>query len=459
MSKVTFDGVNKLIHVISSTASISIDVETDIYSEWKRWVVVSGNSQFLQAIRSIGGEPTSPTQYTPKYFFLMNDWKVSITGDECLFQINLYAEDGTSPFIVLSGGAVTNRASDVPIVQSVLEQSLNYGGIVFIDTIDGVAGTTYPTGTRARKVNNLADALNIAEQYSIHNFELEGNLVIDRNVDEYGFWGLRKDETVYLTVSGSYDGTEFNRLVLSGDCNNDRIAATDCYIRYLDNAKGNFQNCGLGAGTTEGIRVGAFADVTFVDLSTISYGNSSTAMPTIDMSNAGFFVGKSINGALRIKNCKNAMSLVSLDYNSGFLDLPSSNTAGTVVVAGVCYVTNGSSGVTVNTSGLASMGSVESSGLTVAEHDHLMATLTQTQANSISGALNSELAVIAGLVQRNQRITNAAYDANNNLLSATLSIYSSAADANSQTNPIKQFGLVATYNGSNQMTDYKVTEL
>jgi len=81
------------------------------------------------------------------------------------------------------------------------------------------------------------------------------------------------------------------------------------------------------------------------------------------------------------------------------------------------------------------------------------------QADSISAVHASELAIIAGLVQRNQRITNCTYDGSNNLLSATLSIYSSASDAESQTSPIKQFSVNATYNGSNQMTDYKVKEI
>jgi len=51
------------------------------------------------------------------------------------------------------------------------------------------------------------------------------------------------------------------------------------------------------------------------------------------------------------------------------------------------------------------------------------------QSDSISAALNSELAIIAGLVQRNQRIV------------------------------IKQFELTAVYNLSNQLEDYLVKEL
>lgn len=81
------------------------------------------------------------------------------------------------------------------------------------------------------------------------------------------------------------------------------------------------------------------------------------------------------------------------------------------------------------------------------------------QSDSISAALNSELTIIAGLVQRNQRITNCIYDANGNLLSSILSIYPSATDAQNETNVIKQFELIAIYNISNQLEDYLVKEL
>jgi len=103
------------------------------------------------------------------------------------------------------------------------------------------------------------------------------------------------------------------------------------------------------------------------------------------------------------------------------------------------------------------MGAVESSGLTIAEHDHLMSTLTLSQANSIS-SLNSELAIIAGLVQRNQRITDCVYDGNGNLIQSTLSIYSSAQDAELEDTPIKQFRMDAIYN-NNELTDYLMKEL
>jgi len=81
-----------------------------------------------------------------------------------------------------------------------------------------------------------------------------------------------------------------------------------------------------------------------------------------------------------------------------------------------------------------------------------------SQADAISANHASELAIIAGLVQRNQRIKNCTYGSSGELLSATLSIYPSAIDAIAETSPIKQFSLSATYSGNN-MIDYLVKEL
>lgn len=81
-----------------------------------------------------------------------------------------------------------------------------------------------------------------------------------------------------------------------------------------------------------------------------------------------------------------------------------------------------------------------------------------TQADSISAAHASELAIIAGLVQRNQRITNCTYGSNGELLTSVISIYPTANDAENETNAIKQFSLEAIYSGTT-MIDYLVKEL
>ena len=72
MANVTFDGENKIIRV--NDGVVQINVELDLYSEWKRWMMEDDNAKWLQAFRSAGGDPTNleATQFSPRYFFLMN---------------------------------------------------------------------------------------------------------------------------------------------------------------------------------------------------------------------------------------------------------------------------------------------------------------------------------------------------------------------------------------------------
>lgn len=71
---VEFDGLNKLIKVNATITTL--DIQTDLYSDWKEWIQQEDNSKFLPAIRTIGGDPTIGQKTVAPYFFLMNGWKI-----------------------------------------------------------------------------------------------------------------------------------------------------------------------------------------------------------------------------------------------------------------------------------------------------------------------------------------------------------------------------------------------
>jgi len=71
---VTFNGGSKLIIVDDSITDL--DVEIDLYSDWKEWKVLNDNSKYLPAIRTVGGDPTTGAKSVAPYFFLTNGWKI-----------------------------------------------------------------------------------------------------------------------------------------------------------------------------------------------------------------------------------------------------------------------------------------------------------------------------------------------------------------------------------------------
>ncbi len=115
MAKVTFNGETKLITVITGTTDI--DVELDLYSEWKNWINLADNAKYLHAFRTFGGDATNAeeTQFAPKFFFLMNGWKIMVNGDNIQVQLNLYIDGGGSPFIV-NNGSVVSKISDANVI-------------------------------------------------------------------------------------------------------------------------------------------------------------------------------------------------------------------------------------------------------------------------------------------------------------------------------------------------------
>ena len=72
--KVTFDGPNRLILVNEGVTDL--DVQTDIYSDWKEWAQLETNLKYYTPFSAIGGEPTVPGQKLDVTYFLINGWKI-----------------------------------------------------------------------------------------------------------------------------------------------------------------------------------------------------------------------------------------------------------------------------------------------------------------------------------------------------------------------------------------------
>lgn len=122
MANVTFNGPSKLILV--NNGITSLDVGIDLYSDWKEWLLIGNNTQFLPAFRTIGGDPTVAGQKVAPYFFLLNGWKIKpYSGNHVLSIVgNLFSEDGSSPFVSADGGVnvliVSSTSSSATLVET-----------------------------------------------------------------------------------------------------------------------------------------------------------------------------------------------------------------------------------------------------------------------------------------------------------------------------------------------------
>ena len=111
--KVTFDGPNKLMLVNEGVTEL--DVEVDLYSDWKEWASLYDHGKYLPAMRTVGGDPTTGGRALGATYFLMNGWRVRTwEGDHRLTVTgNLYTEEGDPPFIPVTGPHTTIIESNV----------------------------------------------------------------------------------------------------------------------------------------------------------------------------------------------------------------------------------------------------------------------------------------------------------------------------------------------------------
>lgn len=139
--KVTFDGVNKRIYINSEVTDI--DADTDLYSDWKEWVLLEDNAKFEQAFRTTGGDPLPGNRKVGQYFFLLNDWKLVPPADTLTDDIqivgNLYTEDGSNVFDVAGTG--------VRLVRQVVSQYTEIAAPVVDVTVSGSGLTPEESAT------------------------------------------------------------------------------------------------------------------------------------------------------------------------------------------------------------------------------------------------------------------------------------------------------------------------
>lgn len=151
--KVIFDGDNKLIYVSPQYSTVAIKI--DVYSAFKRWFQRRQNSEYLPALRAIGGDPVGTSgQYAGDIYFLINGWRFVIDHQVSITGI-LYSDNYSSPYVITSGGGVIANVSNlafsyntvgtiVPTAAEISSQvwGVSAGSLTDVTTIGGQITTT-----------------------------------------------------------------------------------------------------------------------------------------------------------------------------------------------------------------------------------------------------------------------------------------------------------------------------
>lgn len=350
----TFDGPNMRIILGAPTSGLlAVDVAVDLYSDWKEWQKLSDNSKYYPAFRAIGGDPLTPGLDAAAYYFLRNDlgWRI-IAGDydqQVNYTGNLVGEDSTLPLIVPTPGYTVLHLGLQPVTQRVDEvlnqaQISQYGGVVYIDTIGGSAGTTYPSGTPFAPVNTIADAYAVADFYGFSHYHVRGSITLTRTSANEEWLGGGTSTSIAL--NGQDVSTAlFKQMSISGAMSGSGTALfRDCLVDTVTGFSGIMENCALNGTVTLDA---AYPGWMFNCYSAIPGASS----PTINANNgSGINLSvRSYNGGLALDNFTVGDAVMTIGFNTGRFNVLASNTnIGELKLRGLGFLNN-LSGLTAGT--------------------------------------------------------------------------------------------------------------
>jgi hypothetical protein len=215
-------------------------------------------------------------------------------------------------------------------------QYASFDGSVSINVLTGVSGIVYPAGTVEQPVNNISDAVSIAEERGFKKLFIIGDITfgVGDNLNNYVVMGESPIKSVITIDAGAFvTGTEFLNADIIGtlDGNN---TIKNCKIRNLEYVEGYIQECLLETGT---IVLGGSNRCDFLNC----WSGPPGSTPIVDMGGSGRDLGiRAYSGAIKIINKTGADDKAVVDLISGHIVLDSTVTAGEVTVRGVGTLEN-----------------------------------------------------------------------------------------------------------------------
>ena len=228
-----------------------------------------------------------------------------------------------------------NNSAGLTFSDAINNQSFQ-NAAVWIDTVDGIAGTQFPLGTTTEPVNNATDAATIANRVNLHNFYLAGTLTASGNygVNRYTVFGNNPTTAIIIATALNVADSGFERCAIVGSITG-RGSYKDCSIGKtlgLAGVEGIFDNCGIAGNIT--LNSSATEPIIFKDCISAIAGLSKPIF-NCNATAAGINFRRYTGGAA-ITNFSNPNGKMSLDLMGSEVSLDSTTcTDGEIVARGV----------------------------------------------------------------------------------------------------------------------------
>lgn len=403
----------------------------------------------------------------------------TITFEDGQYAVNLVGANSNVGDRVNVNSVSVRSFNSAGLISSPAIEYASFNDGVTIDVNNGTYGTLYPTGTLQKPVNNIEDAIAIAEHRGFKNLYFISDFVFTSNTNINGFnlYGGGAQQTLLTFQSGA--------ITANCSCYNAKVTGRSFGVTYLENCHHyNYGGSDLAPSNRtiinrnciiegESYIPSQYTGSLFV-IDCWSAGADEKDAPVVNMNGSACnIITRNYNGATVLSNCNNPAAKMSYDFNSGILIVDETVVSGSMDIRGTGKLINNSKYTfNLDYDGLMSKNVISSS---VWEEDISVYDVGNSAAagiNTIIGKLPegniasaSEYLLIlnriVGLLQENQYIDQTVYTTYKGqklMTSGRIRIYSDTESTGSDNNVVASYRITTTWN-EDEMTSYKVQKI
>lgn len=269
----------------------------------------------------------------------------TVTFEDGQYAVNLVGANSNVGDVVNVNQVSVRSANSAGLQDLSTILSAAYQGVVWVDTVLGQAGRDVPLGTRSRPVNNMVDAVIIAQREGANTIKLSRSLTLTTETIPPGYI-ISSDSpnlvTVTIDPAATVEGCEFSNIGVSGRVDGDNIIK-NCVVYNIDFASGFFFNSELKGR----IDVIAGAECGMYHCSSgIAGGDTGQHVDVYMGGSNGSLIIRDFHGGLGIHEFTGGTGSVSIDMSSGRVILASDVTDGIIHVRGIADVVDNTTGTT-----------------------------------------------------------------------------------------------------------------
>jgi len=355
MATLTFDKISRVITVDAPDTEITVQSLLDQIRDWEDEL----ENMDLYKVCDASGKEALGGGVKVGITVTLIDWHItfeartgpgytlcSISGGNLVTLISstgIY-ENPITPSAFVTITLTSSSSATLQELSSI--QHSSFSGGVTVDVTSSYTGTSFPIGTGLQPVNNIPDAMAIAQDRGFGQLFIVGSITLTTGDNLSGMLVTGQDQIlteITIEAGAGVSNCKFQNSYISGVLDGGNIIMM-CRVGDISYVNGYIWQCLMDHGT---ITLGGTQDATFMNCWSTA-GDISAGKFTIDMGGTGQSLAvRGYAGGIKLTNCTDATNKASLDFSSGAVEIDSTISAGTIKVRGSVQITDNSTGTAI----------------------------------------------------------------------------------------------------------------